>query len=204
MASDDEAPATQQDGPTRRRPLNWLAFSPFIIFAVLGAVFFAMLSDTDRDTARLPSALIGQPAPQASLPPIDDVQFAASTGGFDLSEFAGRPLVVNVWASWCAPCRQEHPLLMELAAEGAVPIAGINYKDQTGNALQFLGALGNPYSVVGVDSSGRTAIEWGVYGVPETFIVAPDGTIAWKHAGPLTREIVEDQMRPLLTRLFAS
>jgi cytochrome c biogenesis protein CcmG/thiol:disulfide interchange protein DsbE len=99
---------------------------------------------------------------------------------------SGQPTIVNVWASWCAPCRQEHPLLMELAAEPGVRVVGINYKDQPENARRFLGALGNPFIAVGVDDSGRNAIEWGVYGVPETFILDGSGVIRHKHVGPLT------------------
>lgn len=196
--------ASSEDRTTPVRRTNWLAFAPFGLFVILGVIFFVMLTDEDRDVARLPSALIGQQAPQSVLPPIDDAQFAAQTGGFDPAQFAGEAFIVNVWASWCAPCRQEHPLLMEMAQAHDVPIAGINYKDTSANALRFLGSLGNPYSVVGVDNSGRTAIEWGVYGVPETFIIAPDGSIAWKHAGPLTAKIVEEQMMPLIESLSAS
>jgi cytochrome c biogenesis protein CcmG/thiol:disulfide interchange protein DsbE len=94
--------------------------------------------------------------------------------------------IVNVWASWCAPCRQEHPLLMDLAKDPSVRVVGVNYKDNPENARRFLGQLGNPFAVVGVDPSGRAAIDWGVYGVPETFVVGPDGTVRHKHIGPLT------------------
>ena len=105
--------------------------------------------------------------------------------------------LVNFWASWCAPCRAEHPLLSELAAEG-VPVLGINYKDEPDKALAFLGELGDPFARVGADASGRTGLDWGLYGVPETFVVDEAGTILLRHAGPLTPDVLEDRLRPLL------
>ena len=108
--------------------------------------------------------------------------------GLSGDDLKGGVTVVNVWASWCAPCRQEHPLLMDLAKNPAVRVVGINYKDNPENARRFLGALGNPFAAVGGDPSGRAAIDWGVYGVPETFVVGPDGAIRHKHIGPLTPE----------------
>jgi cytochrome c biogenesis protein CcmG/thiol:disulfide interchange protein DsbE len=110
--------------------------------------------------------------------------------GLSTEALKGRVTLVNVWASWCAPCREEHPVLVELAKDTSVALVGINYKDQPDNARRFLGALGNPFAAVGVDANGRAAIDWGVYGVPETFVIAPDGTIAYKHVGPLTAQSV--------------
>jgi cytochrome c biogenesis protein CcmG, thiol:disulfide interchange protein DsbE len=148
--------------------------------ALAGLFLLQLLSG--RDASVVPSALIGAEAP-ATKP--------AAAGGMDLpgidsSEFEGQVTLVNVWASWCVPCRQEHPYLMALAEDGRVNIAGINYKDRPENARRFLGELGNPFHSIGVDGSGRTAIDWGVYGVPETFLVGRDGTIVYKHVGPFT------------------
>ena len=133
---------------------------------------------------------IGRAAPQVSLPPLEGLAAAgAQIPGFATADLAGTPeapvTIVNVWASWCGPCRIEHPVLMELAELPFLNIVGINYKDAPENARRFLGALGNPYDRVGVDSSGRSAIDWGVYGVPETFIIDAEGVIRHKHIGPI-------------------
>ena len=111
---------------------------------------------------------------------------------------AGDLTLVNVWASWCVPCRQEHPLLMQLAERGSVKVVGINYKDQPENALRFLGELGNPYEAVGVDASGRTAIDWGVYGVPESYLVDETGTIVYKKVGPFSEESFAEELLPAI------
>ena len=124
----------------------------------------------------------------------DPVEFSGTTLAgkpFDLKALRGDVVVVNVWASWCAPCRQEHPLLMELAKDPGIRLVGINYKDNPENARRFLGALGNPFAAVGADPNGRAAIDWGVYGVPETFVIGPDGTIRHKQIGPLTPEAMD-------------
>lgn len=118
--------------------------------------------------------------------------------------FEGQVTLVNVWGSWCVPCRQEHPLLMELAQDDRIRIAGINYKDQPENALRFLGELGNPYDAIGVDQSGRAVIDWGVYGVPETFLVGPDGTILYKHVGPITQSAVLENLLPEIDKALAA
>ena len=112
-------------------------------------------------------------------------------------------VLLNVWASWCVPCRTEHPYLVQLADDGRAQMVGLNYKDATGNALRFLGQLGNPFTVVGVDPRGKGAIEWGVYGVPETFIVDAQGTIAHKHVGPLTEQSMRDSFMPALEKVLA-
>jgi cytochrome c biogenesis protein CcmG/thiol:disulfide interchange protein DsbE len=112
--------------------------------------------------------------------------------------------LVNVWASWCAPCREEHPLLLALSQDKRFSIAGLNYKDKAENARRFLGSLGNPYSAIGVDSAGRTAIDWGVYGVPETFLVGRDGKIAFKHVGPLTEQVVTGSLLPQIEKALAA
>lgn len=168
-----------QEKPARRRALFLL---PVALFGVLAAIFLAQLM-SGRDNRTVPSALLGKPAPQAALGALGALPAYDPAGAGD-----GKPLIVNVWASWCAPCRQEHPLLLELTKDERFTLAGIIYKDAPEKALAFLDDLGNPYDRVGTDPKGRAAIEWGVYGVPETFIVARDGTIAYKHVGPLTPE----------------
>ena len=174
---------------TRRRP-GLLVLLPLIVFAGLAVIFAIGLFS--GDASKVPSALIGKPAPAVTLAALPGLQ----RGGTPVPHFgnaelaSGKASIVNVFASWCAPCRVEHPLLMGIAqsdavAQGKVQLFGINYKDEAENARRFLGALGNPYSAVGVDANGRAAIEWGVYGVPETFVIAPDGRILDKHVGPL-------------------
>lgn len=168
------------------RPRRLLVLLPLIVFGGLAALFLAGLLGGDRTS--LPSALIGQPAPTLALPPLEglvrDGVPVPGFGGEDLRQ--GKVRLVNVFGSWCPPCHAEHPLLLELAKDGRFAIFGINQKDVPENARRFLGSKGNPYAAVGVDPAGRASIEWGVYGVPETFIVKGDGTIAYKLVGPLT------------------
>jgi cytochrome c biogenesis protein CcmG/thiol:disulfide interchange protein DsbE len=160
---------------------------PVLVFAGLAALFLGRLFS--GDPSRVPSALIGRPVPAFALAPLEGLQASGQpVPGLAQADLKGRVTVVNVWASWCAPCRQEHPLLMDLAKDPSVQVVGINYKDNPENARRFLGALGNPFAAVGVDPNGRTAIDWGVYGVPETFIIGPDGTIRHKQIGPLAPE----------------
>ncbi|MCB8819150.1 DsbE family thiol:disulfide interchange protein [Microvirga rosea] len=160
---------------------------PVLVFLGLAALFVFRLGD--GDPSKIPSALIGKPAPVFTLAPLEGLTAAGKpVPGFSNADLKGKVTVVNVWASWCAPCRQEHPLLVELAKDPAIRLVGINQKDNPDNARRFLGTLGNPFSAVGVDPNGRASIDWGVYGVPETFIVAPDGTIRYKQIGPLTPE----------------
>ncbi len=163
-----------------------LVMLPLLLFGGLAALFLGGLLGGDR--SRLPSALVGRPAPDITLPPLEGLQRNGEpVPGFSGSDLRrGKVQLVNVFGSWCAPCHAEHPLLMELAKDNRIAILGINQKDTPENARRFLGAKGNPYAAVGVDPSGRASIEWGVYGVPETFIVRGDGTIAHKLVGPLT------------------
>ena len=165
------------------KPRRFIVLVPLLLFLALAALFLMQLL-SGRDVAEIPSALIGQPAPETNLPPLEGMALP----GIDSKNFAGKVTLVNVWASWCAPCREEHPLLLALSQDKRFSIAGLNYKDAPENARRFLGSLGNPYAAVGVDPNGRASIDWGVYGVPETFIVGPDGTIRHKHIGPLTPE----------------
>jgi cytochrome c biogenesis protein CcmG/thiol:disulfide interchange protein DsbE len=186
---------TQDQAPKRRL---WPALLPLFIFAALAGLFLLMLL-SGRDASVVPSALIGTQAPATSLPPLEQMDLP----GIDSSEFAGQVTLVNVWASWCVPCRQEHPYLMALAQDGRVNIAGINYKDRPENARRFLGELGNPFNSIGVDNSGRTAIDWGVYGVPETFVVGRDGTIVYKHVGPFSAASFREELVPAIEAALA-
>jgi cytochrome c biogenesis protein CcmG, thiol:disulfide interchange protein DsbE len=171
--------------PSRSRLLFLL---PALVFVGL-AVLFGVQLISGRNPAEVPSALINKPVPAFSLAPLEGLLTEGKpVPGFSNEDLKGRVTVVNVWASWCAPCRQEHPLLVDLAKDPSVRVVGINQRDNPDNARRFLGTLGNPYSAVGVDPNGRASIDWGVYGVPETFIVGPDGTIRHKHIGPLTPE----------------
>jgi cytochrome c biogenesis protein CcmG/thiol:disulfide interchange protein DsbE len=167
----------------RRSPLRFL---PLVVFALLAAVFLVRLFA--GDASRIPSALIGKPAPEFDLPALSGLG-AQGLSTADLRK--GHVSVINIFASWCAPCRQEHPVLMSLARDETltglgVELYGLSYKDEAANALNFLHDEGNPFQRVGVDPAGRTAIDFGVYGVPETFVVKGDGTIAYKFIGPLT------------------
>ena len=164
---------------------SWPMALPLLAFAALAAIFWFRLGS--GDPSRIPSALIGRPAPQTALPPLAGlVDNSAQVPGLDPAVFKGKVSVVNVWASWCVPCHDEAPLLTELARDKRLQIVGINYKDAPDNARRFLGRYGNPFGIVGVDGNGRASIEWGVYGVPETFVVGREGTIVYKLVGPVT------------------
>jgi cytochrome c biogenesis protein CcmG/thiol:disulfide interchange protein DsbE len=180
-------------------PRRWLMLLPLALFLVLAALFLIQLV-SGRDSAEIPSALIGQAAPSTDLPPLEGLALP----GLDSKNFAGKVTLVNVWASWCAPCRDEHPLLLALSEDKRFEIAGLNYKDEPENARRFLGSLGNPYSAIGVDGAGRTAIDWGVYGVPETFLVGKDGKILLKHVGPLSAQAVADDLMPAIEKALAA
>ena len=174
-----------QTGETATRTRRWLVMLPLIGFGVLAAFFLVRLYG--GDPSRIPSALIGRPAPQTPLPALEGLmRNGAAVPGLDPSMFKDKVSLVNVWASWCVPCHDEAPLLTELAKDTRLQLVGINYKDVADNARRFLGRYGNPFSVVGVDGNGRASIEWGVYGVPETFVVGRDGTIVYKLVGPIT------------------
>ena len=188
--------SVQAGAPKKSRLLVLL---PLAAFAGLAAIFLAQLM-SGRDTGEIPSALIGQPAPATKLAALD----GAGLPGLDSAEFKGKVTVLNVWASWCAPCREEHPLLLGLAGDSRFVLAGLNYKDPTDLAQKFLTGYGNPFAAIGVDADGRGAIDWGVYGVPETFVIGKDGKIAAKHVGPLTVEAVKDQLLPEIEKALAA
>jgi len=174
---------------TRR---GWIFLLPAAVFALLVVVFKIGLG---IDSNVLPSALIDQPAPNFTLPPLQGEE-----PGFSSADLQGRVSLVNVFASWCTPCRAEHAVLNTLAQSKRVPIFGIDYKDKHDVALAWIGELGNPYTRIGADD-GRVGIDWGVYGVPETFIVDKNGRIRYKHVGPLTEADVARTILPLITTL---
>jgi cytochrome c biogenesis protein CcmG/thiol:disulfide interchange protein DsbE len=176
--------STSATPPPRR---TFLMVLPLIAFMALAALFWFRLGS--GDPSRIPSALIGRPAPQTTLPQLEGLtNNGAQVPGLDPATFKGKVSLVNVWASWCVPCHDEAPLLTTLAKDTRVQLVGINYKDAPENARRFLGRYGNPFGVVGTDANGRASIEWGVYGVPETFIVGREGTIVYKLVGPITAE----------------
>jgi cytochrome c biogenesis protein CcmG/thiol:disulfide interchange protein DsbE len=182
-----------------------LRFLPLILFMMLAGLFLLRLFA--GDAARIPSALIGKPAPAFELAALSGLDATPGLSSKDLR--AGHVSLVNIFASWCAPCRQEHPVLMSLAQDEklktlGVEIYGLSYKDETGNARDFLKAEGNPFARVGVDPAGRTAIDFGVYGVPETFVVTGDGTIAYKFIGPLTQAAAATILIPEIRKAAAA
>nr|WP_204354544.1 DsbE family thiol:disulfide interchange protein [Paracoccus saliphilus] len=176
-------------------PRFWFALLPAAVFAGLAAAFFWGLFNKDD---HLPSALVGRQVPEFALPAIEGM-----AEGFSNADLRGKVSIVNVWASWCVPCRVEMPLLVELAETGSVPIFGINYKDAPEAALAFLEELGNPYTQIGADRNGRVAIDWGVYGLPETFVIDAEGRIAHKHVGPFDRRALEEEILPIVRRFQA-
>jgi len=179
---------------TAPRTSRWMMALPLVAFAALAAIFWFRLGS--GDPSRIPSALIGHPAPPTALPALEGLlNNGAQVPGLDPSVFKGKVSVVNVWASWCVPCHDEAPLLTELGRDSRLQVVGINYKDSPDNARRFLGRYGNPFGIVGVDANGRASIEWGVYGVPETFIVGREGTIAYKLVGPVTPDNINTVLK---------
>jgi cytochrome c biogenesis protein CcmG, thiol:disulfide interchange protein DsbE len=189
--------------PDRWRSLGRIAVVlPLLALLALAALFWFRLGA--GDPSQLPSALIGQPVPATDLPAIPGLtRDGQPVPGLNAADFAGKVTLVNVWASWCVPCHDEAPLLMKLAEDTRFRIAGINYKDQPENARRFLGRYGNPFAVSGADPNGRAAIEWGVYGVPETFVVGRDAKIAFKLVGPITPENLERTLKPAIEKALA-
>ena len=171
-------------------------FLPVLLF--LGVAGY-LLVGLWLEPQRLPSALIDQPAPTFVLPPLAGRTAPGAESGFSTADLkSGGASLVNVFASWCLPCRAEHPILTDLAETSGVPLYGINYKDEPKTAAKWLRDLGDPFAAVGSDRDGRVAIDWGVYGVPETFVVDGRGVIRYRYAGPLTPEIVRRELLPAL------
>jgi cytochrome c biogenesis protein CcmG, thiol:disulfide interchange protein DsbE len=192
--------AEKKNARASRRRIAVLA--PLLVF--LGLIVLFVIRLQSGDPSRIPSALIGHPVPQTSLPPVAGLdRNGEPVPGIDPAEFKGAVTVVNVWASWCVPCHDEAPLLLQLAKDSRLRLVGINYKDQPDNARRFLGRYGNPFVATGADQTGRAAIEWGVYGVPETFVVGRDGRIVYKLVGPINAANLEAVLKPEIEKALA-
>lgn len=192
------AQETQQVKP-RGASRYVLALIPLVVFGGIAATAAKMLYDQDfhgKNIAEIPSALLGTKAPSLNLEPLEGSNLPALTD----AAVKGKLTLVNVFASWCIPCRQEHPILKQLAADGRLNIVAINYKDKSENALQFLNELGNPFHAIGVDPKGKAAIDWGVYGVPESYLVGPDGTILYKRVGPFDEISMKEGLFPAMEK----
>lgn len=176
------------------RPLTVIPIAIFAGIAIVFGVYLWQVGPGGKDISQLPSAMIDKPAPAFDLPGI-----GGGVNGLKNADLKGKVSLVNVWASWCPPCRIEHPILMTLAKEG-VPIYGINYKDNATDARRFLDELGNPFIRIGADKAGRTSIDWGVYGYPETFVVDASGHIRYRHVGPIHPSQVDSVIRPMLKK----
>jgi cytochrome c biogenesis protein CcmG/thiol:disulfide interchange protein DsbE len=172
---------------------------PAVVFLLVGAGFVYALAEIENgntDPSTVPSAMIGKPVPEFRLPAVDGFPKGLST-----ADIKGGVTVVNVFASWCVPCRAEHPYLLQLAKMKGIRLFGINYKDRDAKVDAWFAADGNPFTRIGADRDGRVAIDWGVYGVPETYVVDKSGRIVHRHVGPLTPDVLRDEIRPLLAKL---
>ena len=167
--------------------------APLVLFAAVAGLLAVGLTLNPRE---IPSPLIGKPVPQFALPPV-----RGRTLGLETAHLKGKVSIVNVFASWCLSCKEEHPVFMQMQSERLVPIHGLNYKDRPEDAQKWLDDMGDPYTRTGADIDGRVAIEWGVYGVPETFVIDREGRIAYKHIGPVTPKLLDETLRPLIARL---
>ncbi|WP_439618089.1 DsbE family thiol:disulfide interchange protein [Shinella sp.] len=198
-----ETESTTESAGTRTRVI--LAALPLAIFVAMAAVFFVMLTDPDRNVSDIPSALIGTKAPWRDLEPLagavkDGLPMPALTA----EGAKGKLTLVNFWASWCVPCRQEHPVILSLSKDPRLNVVGVNYKDGSENALRFLGELGNPFSAIGLDPVGKMAIDWGVYGIPESYLVGPDGTILYKKVGPFDENSLKNGLFPAIEKALGA
>ncbi|MFK0334475.1 DsbE family thiol:disulfide interchange protein [Rhizobium sp. NPDC090275] len=200
----DPTPSATQPAPgtpKEKRGLGRYAFAliPLLVFAGIAGTAGKMLYDQDvhgKNISEIPSALLNTKAPSLDLPPLEGANLPALTD----AAVKGKLTLVNVFASWCIPCREEHPILKELAKDSRLNIVAINYKDKNDNALGFLGELGNPYKAIGIDPKGQAAIDWGVYGIPESYLVGPDGTILYKRVGPFDDISLKEGLYPAMEK----
>ena len=177
------------------KPITIIPVAIFAVVAIVFGVYLWQVGPGGKDISQLPSAMIDKPVPQFDLPAIE-----GRTDGLKTSDLRGKVSLVNVWASWCPPCRIEHPILMTLAREG-VTIYGINFRNKPEDAQKFLNELGNPFARIGADTKGRVAIDWGVYGYPETFVIDAEGRIRYRHVGPINPGQIDSIIRPLLKKV---
>lgn len=197
-----ESEGNAQGAGTRTRLI--LAALPLVIFLGLALIFWTQLN-SGRDISEIPSALIGTKAPFRDL----DALAGAVRDGVPVPALTketgkGKLTLVNFWASWCVPCRQEHPVILELSKDSRLTVVGVNYKDGSENALRFLGELGNPFSAIGLDPVGKMAIDWGVYGIPESYLVGPDGTILYKRVGPFDDKSLKNGLYPAIEKALGT
>jgi cytochrome c biogenesis protein CcmG/thiol:disulfide interchange protein DsbE len=177
-----------------------LAALPLAVFIALALIFWTQLN-SGRDISEIPSALIGTKAPWRDLDPLAGAtKDGAPVPALTTQTARGKLTLVNFWASWCVPCRQEHPVILQLSKDPRITVVGVNYKDGAENALRFLGELGNPFSAIGLDPAGRMAIDWGVYGIPESYLVGPDGTILYKRVGPFDDKSLTEGLYPAIEK----
>lgn len=200
MSSDANEGSTPEPVPADKSHRKYMVFIPLIAFVALAVIFYSQLI-SGRDISEIPSVLIGTKAPSLDLPPLDGLKRdGVQVPALSNAEVEGKVTLVNVWASWCLPCREEHPQLIKLGEDSRINLVGINYKDQTPNAVRFLGELGNPYAAVGIDPKGASAIDWGVYGIPETYLLDKDGMIIFKQIGPFSADSVERKLMPAVEK----
>ena len=193
---------TNAEGAGKRTRLI-LAALPLAIFLGLALIFWTQLN-SGRDISEIPSALIGTKAPFRDLDPLAGAtKDGAPVPALTAESARGKLTLVNFWASWCVPCRQEHPVILALSKDPRLTVVGVNYKDGSENALRFLGELGNPFAAIGVDPRGKAAIDWGVYGIPESYLVAADGTILYKRVGPFDPQSLETGLYPAIEKALA-
>lgn len=196
IAEPDGVPTSQPSAPSDLLSSYWRRLSLFLPVILFAGLVIALWSGLGRDPSVLPSALIGKPVPDFSLPPVQGRSLGLSS-----ADLKGEVSLVNVFASWCVACRYEHPFFMQLEAQGVVPIHGMNYKDRPADAAEWLDNMGDPYTRTGADLNGRVGIDWGVYGVPETFVIDRQGRIAFKQIGPIDQKILDETILPLIGRL---
>lgn len=177
--------------------MNFSRLWPFLVFLALGALLFAGVLMSGRENREaIPSPLIGKPAPGFALHLLHQPERMAT-----MDELRGEPFLLNVWGSWCPACRDEHPYIEQLGRSGKIRLVGFNWKDERQDALRWLQQFGDPYHLIVVDEEGGTAIDWGVYGAPETFLVDAEGIVRWKYIGPITPGVIESQLKPRLAEL---
>lgn len=197
-----ETEGNAESAGTRTRLI--LAALPLAIFIGLALIFWTQLN-SGRDISEIPSALIGTQAPWRDLEPLA----GATRDGVPVPALGketarGKLTLVNFWASWCVPCRQEHPVILQLSKDPRLTVVGVNYKDGSENALRFLGELGNPFFAIGLDPVGKMAIDWGVYGIPESYLVGPDGKILYKRVGPFDEKSLKDGLYPAIEKALGA